>query len=112
MKPYIYSILQDSMRFIQNIRGNDKEKYFLLFESYTLFLSQVVKEFDPKSFEARVNPFALYAFFCKKVELPIHLYFAGFKLLRIQSSASEQMWVEAFYILHWNMVVYVKLFST
>lgn len=96
------------MRFIQNIRGNDKEKYFLLFESYTLFLSQVVKEFDPKSFEARVNPFALYAFFCKKVELPKHLHFAGFKLLRIQSSASEQKWDEAFDILHWIVVETVK----
>lgn len=96
------------MRFIQNIRGNDKEKYFLLFESYTLFLSQAVNEFGPKSFEARVNPFALYAFFSKKVNLPKHLHFAGFKLFRVQSGAQDQKWDEAYDVLHWIVVETVK----
>lgn len=104
MKPFIFSILQDSVRYIQNIRGNDKEKYFLLFESYTLFLSQVVRAFDPKSFEASVNPFSLYAFLCDKTEMPDHLRFAGFKILRTQSELSEQEWRQACDVLFWLMV--------
>src|SRR5699024_4940144 len=55
-----------------------------------------------------MNPFTLFAFLSDKTEMPDHLRFAGFKILRTQSAAPEQEWNEAYEILFWVMVETAK----
>lgn len=104
MRSFVLSILQDSLSHIRKIKDNDKEKYFLLYDSFTLFLAQTVREYKPDSFECHINPFSLFAFLCKETEMPEDLRFAGFKLLRRQKEILKDTDGTEFENLYWAIL--------
>lgn len=82
MKAHILRILVESLDRISVMDTSDMDRYFLLYDSFSLFLSQVVKEYEPPSFECHSLPYSLYGFLCLEFKFPEHVRFAGFKLIR------------------------------
>ena len=111
MKAHILQILTDSLQRIPEMDANDTDKYFLLYDSFSLFLSQVIKEYDPPSFESHIVPYSLYGFLCHKKELPKHLRFAGFKILRTHHEAASVSYASRYTILFWLTVELARYLS-
>lgn len=104
MKRYIKDILLDSLYSIPGESIPDTEKYFLLYDSFSLFLSQIVREYNPLSFESRISPFSLFGFLSDHRDIPEYLRFAGFKILRNHQESSTVDPDSRYAVLYWLVV--------
>ena len=111
MKAFIFRILVDSLQRITDLKSNDTEKYFLLYDSFSLFLSQLIKEYDPPSFESHILPFSLYGFLCYECDLPEHIRFAGFKILQSHDMHISDSFEHRYNALYWLTVELAGHFS-
>ena len=104
MKTHILRILVDSLDRISAMDTGSMDRYFLLYDSFSLFLSQVVRKFDPPSFESHSLPFSLYGYLCHESRIPEHLRFAGFKLIRAHTGSPVEDFSSQYDALYWLTV--------
>ncbi|MBY5959941.1 AAA family ATPase [Membranicola marinus] len=111
MKTHVLQILVDSLHRISTMESNDTDKYFLLYDAFALFLSQVIKEYDPSSFESHILPYSLFGSLCIEKKIPEHLRFAGFKILRTHHEASSDSFSPQYNNLYWLTIELAHHFS-
>lgn len=111
MKTHVLQILEDSLQRISEMESNNTDKYFLLYDTFTLFLSQVIKEYDPSSFESHILPYSLYGSLCWDREIPEHLRFAGFKLLRTHHETKPASFSSRYANLYWLVIELAQHFG-
>src|SRR5690606_7354440 len=111
MKTHILRILVDSLDRISAMDTSSMDRYFLLYDSFSLFLSQVVRKFDPPSFESHSLPFSLYVYLCHESRIPEHLRFAGFKLIRAHIGSPVEDFSSQYDALYWLTVQLAEHFT-
>ena len=92
------------MQRINGIDAEDADRYFLLYETFTSFLSQVAREMDPPSFECHTSPFSLFGYLCHSSGLPENIRFAGFRILRTHANPGSMSFGVRFTALHWLII--------
>lgn len=108
MNRHILRVLADAVKRISCTDATDRDRYFLLYDSFLLFLSQVVKEDDPPAFETHFNPFSLFGYISDAWNLPGHMRFAGFKLLRIHHDTTADKYEIRYPALQWLVIELAK----
>lgn len=101
MNTQVLRILVDSLERISEMDASERDRYFLLYDSFSMFLSQVAQEYDPPSFETRVNPYTLYGYLSMECSLAEHIRFAGFKLIRTHHDPPPEDFSQRYSVLFW-----------
>lgn len=110
MNRHVQRVLVDSLSRISAIDASDKDRYFLLYEAFIPFLSRIAEELEPPSFEPGINSFSLFAYLSYEFDLPEHLRFAGFKLIRSHHDPAPDQFPMRYSALFWLTLELAQVF--